>query len=425
MKSPPQNAPETAQAAAEAGLRWIVDSRPGLRRVRSGRSFRYVGADGTPVRDEETLARIRRLAIPPAWTDVWISPIANGHLQATGRDAKGRKQYRYHARFRATRDAAKFDKLIEFGRALPKIRAAVRRDLARPALSREKVLATVVSLLEKSLIRVGSDEYAKTNRSYGLTTLRNHHAKVNGATVRFVFKGKSGIRHEVDVEDRHLASIVRRCQELPGQELFAYVDTDGAVKDVGSADVNEYLREVGGGEFTAKDFRTWAGTVLAATTLAAVQHVPGVRGEKKRIQEAIESVAKRLGNTPTVCRTCYVHPAVIDAWMDGDMAKTLARRAGRELRRRDRLPAGEAWLLRLLQRRLAAGRARTAGGLAGQLRRSLSAIRKRPEAKRRGLSSETTRARRAHAHVSESRPLPRTVPGSRCRRGRARERGGA
>ena len=374
-------ADEARQTAAEAGLHYTSDRSPGIRRTGRAPRFRYRAPGGRPIGADE-LRRIRALAIPPAWRDVWICPRRDGHLQATGRDARGRKQYRYHRRWRQVRDENKFDHVIAFGRALPALRRRLRRDLALPGLPREKVLATVVLLLEKSLVRVGNDEYTKTNHSYGLTTLKDPHAKIHGSTVRFVFRGKSGVRREVDVRDPRIAAITRRCRDLPGQELFQYLDDDGTARDVGSSDVNAYLREITGTGFTAKDFRTWAGTVLAATALAAITHEPRVTRQKRLIKQAVESVAKRLGNTPTVCRACYIHPAVIDAWIDGDMLRN-ARKAT-HLRRRGTLPSDEAWVLRLLQRRLEPRRRN--GDPTRLLRRSLRT------AKRRRRTSSASRA---------------------------------
>ncbi len=346
--------PEPAESAREAGLRYVSDDRPGIRRLRAGKHFRYVGPDGKPVRDEETLARIRSLAIPPAWTDVWVCPLARGHLQATGRDARGRKQYRYHPRWRATRDETKYDRMAAFGRALPAVRARVDADLARPGLPREKVLATVARLLETTLIRVGNEEYAKQNGSYGLTTLEDRHVRVAGETVHFAFRGKSGIRHRIDVRDRRLARVVRRCQDLPGHELFQYVDEEGQRRAIDSADVNAYLREISGQEFTAKDFRTWAGTVLAARALREFAAFDSQAQAKKNIVAAVESVAERLGNTTAVCRKCYVHPAVFDAYLDGTLASALERKVGRELKEDlGELPPEEAAVLAFLHARLA------------------------------------------------------------------------
>ena len=260
-------AADPVESAIEAGLRYVTDEKPGIRRLRSGKGFRYVRPDGTAVRDEQTLRRIASLVIPPAWTDVWITTDPRGHLQATGRDAKGRKQYRYHPRWRAVRDENKYERMLAFGAAMPTIRARVDADLARPGLPREKVLATVVRLLEATLIRVGNEEYARENRSYGLTTLRNRHVDVHGSELRFEFRGKSGKDHQVSVRDRRLANVIRRLQELPGQEVFQYLDADGARHTIDSDDVNAYLREISGLELSAKDFRTWAGTILCAVAL--------------------------------------------------------------------------------------------------------------------------------------------------------------
>jgi DNA topoisomerase-1 len=349
-KAPPQ---DPAAAAKAADLRYVSDLEPGIRRLRSGKGFRYVGPNGKKVRDPETLRRIRSLVLPPAWRDVWICTRPDGHLQATGRDARGRKQYRYHPRWRAVRDEAKYDRLIAFGQALPALRARVGADLARPGLPRVKVLATVVRLLEVTLIRVGNEEYARANHSYGLTTLGDHHAEFEGATVRFHFRGKSGVRHSVAVNDRRLARVVRRCQEVPGQELFQYLDADGTHHTVGSGDVNDYLPEVTGQPFTAKDFRTWAGTVLAARALQAFTAFDSKAQAKRNLVAAITEVARRLGNTRTVCRKCYVHPAVIDAYLDGSLLETLERRVESELR--DALPdlaPEEAAVLAFLQLQL-------------------------------------------------------------------------
>jgi DNA topoisomerase-1 len=348
-------APDDPEASARrAGLRYVSDHAPGIRRVRSGRGFRYVDPQGRTIDDRETFARIKALAIPPAWEEVWICPRPDGHIQATGRDDKGRKQYRYHQRWREVRDESKYDRMIAFARALPKIRRRVARDLARPGMPREKVLAAVVRLLETTMIRVGNAEYARKNRSYGLTTLHGRHARVAGSVIRFRFRGKHGKVHDIDLEDRHLAGIVRRCQELPGQELFGYVDDDGEVRDVASEDVNDYLRATSGESFTAKDFRTWAGTVLASLALQEFEAV-GTKAEARRnIVRAIESVSERLGNTPAVCRKCYVHPAVLDAYLDGTMIESLKRRADQAMARSlPRLRAEEAAVLALLQRRLA------------------------------------------------------------------------
>ena len=342
----------TAQPTTVPGLRHSTDREPGIRRRRSGRGFSYRGPDGRPIRDGEALDRIRKLAIPPAWTDVWICPSPAGHLQATGRDARGRKQYRYHSRYRSRREAAKYERLAMFARALPAIRKRVDADLSRPAISREKVLAAVVRLLELTLIRVGNDEYARLNRSFGLTTLRNRHAKVRGSSIRFRFRGKSGQEHEVSLRDRRLAAVVRRCRDLPGQELFQYVDEDGEVVDVRSEDVNDYLREIAP-DITAKDFRTWAGTVLAYRALRALD-TPTTDAEGRRnVRSAIRDTADLLGNTPAVCRQAYVHPIVVEAYLDGRLGRALVRAAEDT----DDAPAGttpaeEKAVISLLQRQL-------------------------------------------------------------------------
>jgi DNA topoisomerase I len=320
-----------------------------------------VGSDGKPIRDPAELERIRTLVIPPAWTDVWICPDARGHLQATGRDARGRKQHRYHPRWRAVRDETKYDRLIGFAHTLPAIRRRTDVHLRKPGLTREKVLATVVRLLEKTLIRVGNDEYAKQNRSFGLTTLRDGHVEVKGRRVRFAFRGKSGVEHEVDLDDLRLARIVRQCRDLPGYDLFQYVDEDNGRQSIGSSDVNDYLRELTGEEYTSKDFRTWAGTVLAAQLLLDLGAFDSGSQAKKNIVSAVESVAKRLGNTKAVCRKCYIHPAVFDAYMDGSMIGSIVQRGrkaarnGAERTRRGGsrygLTSGEAAVLLLLEAR--------------------------------------------------------------------------
>ena len=344
---------EPIEAAKLAGLTYTTQDRRGITRRRAGKSFTYVSPQGTRVRDAETLARIGSLTIPPAWTGVWICPTPNGHVQAVGRDARGRKQYRYHARWRATRDETKYARMLAFARVLPKIRARVEEDLARPGLPREKVLATVVRLLETTLIRIGNEEYARENGSFGLTTMRNRHVAVSGSLLRFHFRGKSGKEHAVDVRDPRLARIVRRCQELPGQELFQYVDDDGRRQSLDSADVNGYLRGIAGEEFTAKDFRTWAGTVLAALALAEVAAFSSQRQARRNIVSAVASVARRLGNTPAICRKGYVHPAVIDAYLDGVTLDAFRRRAERAITEDiTGLTRDEAVVLGMLQQRL-------------------------------------------------------------------------
>jgi DNA topoisomerase-1 len=341
-------------SAKVAGLRYVHDRMPGIRRVASGKLFRYVGPDGKPVRDAEALQRIRSLVIPPAWTDVWICTLANGHLQATGRDARGRKQSRYHPRWREVRDETKYGRILQFGRRLPQLRKRVARDLAKPGLPREKVLATLVRLLETTLIRVGNEEYARQNQSFGLTTMRDRHAKIHGAEVRFEFTGKSGVKHSVSIRDRRLAKLVRRCQDVPGQELFQYLDEHGNRRTVDSADVNAYLKEIAGEAFTAKDFRTWAGTVLAAAALREFEKFDSQTQAKKNVVAAIESVAKKLGNTKTICRKCYVHPVVVEAYLDGTLRENLQRRATKVLTQslHDLTPE-EAAVLAFLQTRLA------------------------------------------------------------------------
>ena len=312
-------------AALSAGLRYVNDAEPGIRRLKQGRGFRYVAANGRAIRDGAELERIRRLAVPPAWTEVWICPNPRGHIQATGRDAKGRKQYRYHAHWRRCRDETKFDRMLAFAAALSVLRRRASADLARAGLSRDKVLATIVQLLEKSLIRVGNEEYAKQNNSFGLTTLRDKHVRVNGGTLRFQFRGKSGVHHSVDVNDRRLARVVKQCRDLPGQELFQYVDRGGVVRRVGSGDINRYVRETTGEDFTAKDFRTWSGTVLAVAALRELRGATTKKQVEKNVILAVEAVAGLLGNTRTVCRKSYVHPGVIDCYVDGSMMKVLNR----------------------------------------------------------------------------------------------------
>jgi DNA topoisomerase I len=342
---------EAAQATAQAiGLRYVNDSAAGIRRLRSGKKFRYVNPDKTPLRDPQTLDRIKALAIPPAWTEVWISPTANGHIQATGRDAKGRKQYRYHARWRSVRDETKYERLIAFGQALPRIRQQIEKDLQRAGLPREKVLATVVQLLETTHIRVGNEEYARLNGSHGLTTLRNKHVKIDGATMRFQFRGKSGVRHAIDLSDRRLARIVKRCQSLPGQELFQYLDDENQPQSIGSSDVNEYLRSIVGEDFTAKDFRTWAGTLLAATTLQSFKTSKSLTEAKKNLLRAIENVAAQLGNTPAVCRKAYIHPVILERYLKGSLTSLLEQCARQKLKNSSRyLQSQEAAVLLALQ----------------------------------------------------------------------------
>ena len=311
--------------AKAAGLRYVSDTSPGIRRKRVGKNFSYIGLDGKPIHEQEELKRIRSLGIPPAWTNVWICPRPNGHIQATGRDAKGRKQYRYHPRWREVRDETKYSRMIAFGETLPKIRERVAKDLTLPGLSHEKVLAAVVWLLDATALRVGNEEYARENGSFGLTTLRSQHVKVSGSKLRFHFRGKSGKENTVSVENRQLARIVKRCQDLPGHELFQYIDDDGQRYTVESDDVNNYLREITGQDFTAKDFRTWSGTVFAAEALQGLGEFETQTQARKNVGQAIEVAARHLGNTKAICRKCYVHPQVIDAYLNGSLLTRLSQ----------------------------------------------------------------------------------------------------
>ena len=304
-------------AARAAGLHYASPDSPGIERVRKGKGFVYRTAKGKPVRDAKTLNRIRALVLPPAWTHVWISPDPRGHVQATGQDARGRKQYRYHPLWTAERDSNKYERMLAFAAVLPEVRRRTKRDLMNPATSWPRVMATVVSLLERTHIRIGNEEYARTNKSHGLTTLLDRHAKVRGKTVRFAFRGKSGVNQVVDLEDAALAKAVRECQDLPGQSLFQYRDDDGKVRDVTSTDVNAYLQQITGGDFTAKDFRTWGGTLSAAKALDETDPPTSETAGKRAIVDAIDRVAKTLGNTRAVCRKCYIHPAVLAAFQAG------------------------------------------------------------------------------------------------------------
>jgi DNA topoisomerase I len=343
---------ESRKAAKSAGLRYASDDHAGIGRQRSGKGFRYVRPDGKPVREKETLARIKSLVIPPAWSDVWICPDSDGHIQVTGRDAKGRKQYKYHPDFRAVRETGKYDHVLEFAAVLPQIRETVAKHMAKRDLGRERVLATVVHLLETTLIRVGNADYAKQNKSYGLTTLKDPHVKIEGAELKFQFIGKSGKSWRLKIHDRRVAKIVRACQELPGQQLFQYIDEDGNRQGVTSSDVNDYLREITGREITAKDFRTWAGTVLAAVALQEFGEIDSAAAAKRNLRQAIERVAGRLGNTATICRKCYVHPEIIDGYLSGDFMKNVKRAIDAELS--EKLPGlkpEEAAVLALLNGR--------------------------------------------------------------------------
>jgi DNA topoisomerase-1 len=342
--NPTATLPDPLQSAQAAGLRYVYDTKPGITRHRSGKTFRYTGPDGKPVRDANTLARIRSIVIPPAWVDVWISPTANGHLQATGRDARGRKQSRYHPRWRTTRDESKYEHMLHFAKALPALRRRVDHDLKLPGLPREKVLATIVRLMELTYIRIGNETYARENKSYGLTTLRRRHVRIRGAKLIFNFKGKSGVEHTIDVTDRRLAAIVRACYETPGYELFDYVDDDGNTHAIDSTDVNAYLHDITQQHFTAKDFRTWAGSVLASSLLSACEACNNPTKLKKNIVETVKSVAAQLGNTPSVCRKCYIHPAVLEKYLDAT-----SKSPSSVLRKTRGLRAEEDALLHLLQ----------------------------------------------------------------------------
>jgi DNA topoisomerase-1 len=357
-------------SAKEAGLRYVSDEQPGIRREKKGRDFQFIGANGRVIKNEADVRRIRKLAIPPAWTDVWICPDPNGHLQATGRDDRGRKQFRYHSRWREVRDENKYNRMIEFAKALPRIRERTAKDLAKPGLPLEKVLATVVRILETGVIRIGNEEYAKQNNSFGLTTMRDRHVRVRGSEMRFEFRGKSGKLHKIQLQDPRLAKVVKGCQDIPGQELFQYLDDEGERCKISSTDVNTYLREITGADFTAKDFRTWAGTVLAAVALREVEKCDTKAQQKKNITRAIESVAARLGNTPTICRKCYIHPFVLDAYIDGSLLAQAAEQRARSSKHG--LNAEEGMVLRLLKTRLKAqAKERAPGALLKQLQSSV------------------------------------------------------
>src|SRR3954468_11972011 len=347
------NIVDPKDAAESAGLVYVSDEEPGIRRKKVGKGFAFVKPGGAKVTDDATLKRIRSLVIPPAWTDVWICTNPNGHLQASGRDAKGRKQYRYHPAFREVRERSKYEHMMEFAQGLPAIRKAVADHMGLRGLPREKVLATIVHLLETTLIRVGNSDYAKQNKSYGLTTLRDPHVQVDGSELRFQFKGKSGKTWRLQVKDRRVAKIVKACQDLPGQELFQYVDENGERKDVTSADVNAYLKEITGRDITAKDFRTWAGTVLAALALQEFETFDTEAKAKKNVRAAIERVASRLGNTPTICRKCYIHPEILSSYAEGAMLLEVKNQLEAELREDlASLKPEEAAVLGLLEARL-------------------------------------------------------------------------
>ncbi len=351
---PDAEAGDPRAAARAAKLRYVHDGQPGFRRERLGeKQFRILDHDGSEIADPAHLERVRKLAIPPAYEDVWICRHHNGHLQATGRDARGRKQYRYHPTWRLVRDEGKYHRMFTFGRVLPAIRAQVEQDLARHGLPREKVLAAIVRLLEGTLARVGNEEYARQNDSFGLTTLRRRHARVQGGHLTFDFRGKHGVQHHIDLTDRRLAAIVRRCQELPEQHLFHYIGEDGQAHPVGSDDVNDYLHAIAGEEITAKDFRTWAATNLAALALSGLEAFDSKTRAKHNIVAAVESVAKKLGNTPAICRKCYIHPAIFEGYLDGTLAEGLRAQADALLRdHRNGLTAEEVAVTAYLQRRL-------------------------------------------------------------------------
>jgi DNA topoisomerase I len=372
------------QAARAAGLRHVSDERPGVIRRRSRKGFRYIGPDGKALAADE-LHRIRALAIPPAWEDVWICPSADGHLQATGRDARGRKQYRYHARWREARDETKFGRVRDFAAALPRLRRRVGRDLKLPGLPRNKAIATAVRLLETTFMRIGNEQYARENDSFGLTTLRAHQVRVRGRRLHFRFRGKSGVHHSVELSDHALASIVRRMQDLPGEELFQYVDDEGETRTIESADVNAYLKDATGDSFTSKDFRTWAGTVLAIEALRASDPPVSLAQANRNVVQAVEYVSSRLGNTKAVCRKCYIHPGVVERYLDGTFSAIVRGRSSEAA-----VPA-----IVLASRRSAAAQARRSGADGGSLARTLSASLRQRGLRGRGSGGEALSRRHA------------------------------
>ncbi|GAB1594909.1 DNA topoisomerase IB [Lysobacter claricitrinus] len=397
MSVPASAAPDGALAARQAGLVYVSDAEPGIRRHKKGDGFAYTDADGDAISDEDTLARIRSLAIPPAYTDVWICPDPDGHLQATGRDAKGRKQYRYHPDWALVRGDGKFERIVAFGEALPKLRRRLSKDLALPGFPRDKVLAIVVSVMARTLIRVGNDAYARSNRSFGLTTLRNRHVGfLRGGRAKFAFRGKSGLEHEIVLDDAQLVKLVKRCQQLPGQSLFQYVDDDGETQPVGSSQVNDYLRDALGEAFTAKDFRTWGGT-LAAIELFAATDVPDDASERALAsieKQVVSEVADALGNTPAVCRKAYIDPAVFEGWRSGRLRElTTGTRSGRNW---------ELAALRFLRdaRRRAAAASRAAKKAMRTTRRRVRAAAENPPLRTR------TRSRSLQAPVARSDAAP-------------------
>jgi DNA topoisomerase-1 len=343
---------DPAEAARAAGLRYVTDRAPGMHRVKQGEGFRFLTPEGKVLRDKAALARIKSLVIPPAWTDVWITTHANGHLQCTGRDARGRKQSRYHPHWRTVRDETKYERMTQFARALPGIRRRVARDMALPGLPRQKVLATVVRLMEQTHIRVGNEEYARTNKSYGLTTMRTKHVDVHGSQIRFSFQGKSRVHHTVDLTDKRIAKIVKQCSDLPGYDLFQYVDDDGAPHSIDSSAVNDYLREITGEHFTAKDFRTWAGSVLCCDLLSEFEPATSVTQAKKNVVQAIAQVAAKLGNTPSVCRKCYVHPAVLERYLGNISSEEAKGKIDQEIAHEKKAIAAHSAALRREERAL-------------------------------------------------------------------------
>jgi len=353
----PERTAEVAAVIAEEGLRYVSDARPGYTRRRTGTSFSYWDADGNRITNKDIIRRIKSIGIPPAYENVWICPAANGHIQATGYDARGRKQYRYHPKWRELRDQDKYEHILQFAAALPQLRRRVANDLKREGLPREKVLATVVCLLEKTLIRVGNSEYADSNKSYGLTTMRRRHVAVKGATLRFEFTGKSGKRWKLAVADKRIASVVKRCAEIPGHELFKYIDDDGEPRAIDSGEVNAYIKEITGDDFTAKDFRTWAGTVIAALALSEFKRYDSQAEAKRNVVAAIESVAKQLGNTPAICRKCYVHPEILNSYMSGELVKMVEGKIAEKFKRQyAKLNSEEITVLAFLNRRLKTSR---------------------------------------------------------------------
>lgn len=339
MKKQKQPILDPVEAAKEAGLRYVSDRQPGINRLPHGDGFRYTAADGKVLRDKAALARIKSLVIPPAWRDVWITPHANGHLQCTGRDARGRKQSRYHPQWRQARDETKYQRMTHFAAALPTIRRRVAEDMSHPGLPREKVLATVIRIMEETHIRVGNEEYARTNKSYGLTTMRTRHVEVRGAKITFDFQGKSRVHHTIDLQDKRLAKIVRQISDLPGYDLFQYVDDDGNRHSIDSQDVNDYLRAITGEHFTAKDFRTWAGSVLCCDLLKAIEPATTMTQAKKNVVQAIAAVAAQLGNTPSVCRKCYVHPAVLERYLGNISTEDATQRVERAIAKEKKVVA--------------------------------------------------------------------------------------